>query len=195
MRQWIGSAIGLAGGGVVGKIVLGVVVAVILGFTAWAFRVDALRGEHLQTITLTSEPLEQALCFKSDKVKRKQAAPDPLCTRSGEIKHSDMPKAVAALVESRDQWKSSALKWRGERDSALLAIEDQNSHIIALSEQATRLREEAKAREAQVAKLVRDRNFWIKEAEQAASRVERRAAEEELAEVEEVLNELRRQGF
>lgn len=95
---------------------------------------------------------------------------------------------VRLIIRQRDAARS-------ELQLADSVIDRQSATIDNLG--ARRAEAVRKAEQAQklMAEMKRQRDYWIAEARNASTRTERRSAEDEVAECESVMDDLRRQGF
>lgn len=178
LKYIMGAGVRFAGLGMIQKVLIGIAVAAVLGFVAWAFRVDSLRARHLESLSLIIQPLEKANGVKV-----------------GTIKSKNAPAYVKRLATSRDEWKDSGLQWRRERDNARGVVEEQSQSIAKFNRETVRLRRISQEEAKKVAALTQERNFWVAEAERAATREERLICEEELAETERALDALFEKSF
>lgn len=134
----------------------------------WAFRVDGLRADHLETIQNTVKVLSDAGLTGANR--------------------SNVAAATKTVVDQRNLA-------REERDTARKVVDIQSRSIKALSDETTQYIENAKAQKRMIEETTRQRDIWIKKAKEASTRVERLTAEQELKQCEDVLDSLYAQSF
>lgn len=134
----------------------------------WAFRVDSLRADHLETIQGTVKVLVDAGLAGANR--------------------GNLAAATKTLVDQRDLA-------REERNTARNLVNIQSRSIKALSDETTQYLENAKAQKRLIEETTRQRDLWIKKAKEASTRVERLTAEQELKQCEDVLDSLYAQSF
>lgn len=100
----------------------------------------------------------------------------------------DSPAAVRAIGHDRDVYFSN---WQLSKS----ALADQTDRVIRLGEERKAALALAERAQAQVATLKAQRDGWIRRAQAASTRTQRKAAEAEAAECEAAMDALYRAGF
>lgn len=134
----------------------------------WAFRVDNLRGKHLDTINEAVFELKEAGLSGANR------------------------KNLAAATKTLHSQRTQALT---ERNQARALVDTQSASITALENETLEHVRNAKAQQRLVKEATRQRDIWIARAKSASTRTERLSAEEEIEQCEMVLNSLYSQGF
>lgn len=153
------------------RIVAGIGIAAliaILGLSAWGWRVDTLRGRYLDRLNSVRIVLADV--------------------GMGKPKAGEEANAVKLLGAERD-------KAIAERDQARTLVDVQSASIDRLHAETVEAEREAEANRKLVAATVKERDAWIARAKAAETRTERLSAEQEVAECEAVLDDLREKGF
>jgi hypothetical protein len=104
------------------------------------------------------------------------------------LKVKDAPAAIRRIGHDRDTNYSN---WQLAKGALL----DQTARVVALGEEAKRAHVEAEQAQALARKLAVQRDGWIKRAQAASTRTERRSAEAEAAECEAAMDALYKAGF
>lgn len=141
---------------------------IIAGFLGWVWRVDHLRAKYHNMLVDVQTVL-------SNDAGRK-------------VPLNGLPVAISLNISLREQYKR-------ERDNARAVLRDQTEKVRLYEAESKRLKAISAAQVARVARLIDDRNHWIKAANNAATRTEKRSAEKELEECNAVLDDLYSVGF
>jgi hypothetical protein len=144
----------------------GLALALSLG---WGFRVDHLRGGYKSQLDV----IRIAFVDMGEKPKKDG---------------SDLPAIVNKVGAER-------ARYRQERDAARGLVTTQSNSIRTLEKETAEAARESEANLRMIAEATRQRDFWIKRARAAETRTERRTAQEELNECEQVLDALYQAGF
>ncbi|MEA3035773.1 MAG: hypothetical protein QOH04_1538 [Sphingomonadales bacterium] len=104
------------------------------------------------------------------------------------LKVKDAPAAIRRIGSDRDTYYGN---WQG----AKTALQTQTDRVVDLGRKRDAAIAEADRARAQVAALKAQRDGWIKRAQAASTRTERRAAEAEVAECEASMDSLYKAGF
>lgn len=139
-----------------------------LGLGAHDRRVDFLRGRYLDRLNSVHIVLADA--------------------GMGKTKPGEEANAVKLVAAQRD-------KAIAERDTARTLVGAQSDSIDRLHTETEQYAREAEANRKLIAATVKERNAWIARAHAAETRTERLSAEQEVAECEAVLDDLRDKGF
>jgi hypothetical protein len=147
------------------RIVIGLAIAAMIG---WVVRVDSLRGHYKAQLT------EAVITIKR------------LTGRD-----VGFGKISATIIDIHTEGQ----RFKRERDNARDVLEVQTESIRRYEAETKRLRQISAEQAALAARLIADRDKWIAKAKSAATRTERRSAEQELGECESVLDALYAAGF
>lgn len=158
----------------------GIGVALIVALVCsliWGFRVDGLRAMHKERIDAVVVQLKNSFDGEADDAGR---VFKPTARNAATL--------VKRLSDDRNQF-------RAERDTARNVLNVQSGKIKALTEETQRLQQLSEENAKLARKVIAERDVWIKRAREASTRAERLAAEQELAQCQEVLDALFEAGF
>jgi hypothetical protein len=146
-----------------------IALAIIAGFLGWVARIDHLRATYKAQITHLVGVVAEVSGVPKLKVK-------------------DSPAAVRRIGADRDTYYSN---WQSVKSS----LQTQTNRVIDLGKKRDAAIAEADRARAQVASLKAQRDGWIKKAQAASTRTQRRSAEAEVAECQATMDALYQAGF
>ena len=149
-------------------VAIGTLIA-LAGVTAWGLRVDHLRGQWKDRAVIITAAIADVAGV--DKLSPKRAV-----------------ETIWEIGRTRDQYKR-------ERDAAKSVIITQTDSINVYEAESTRLKHQSAEYRAEIARLTKQRNHWIAEADKASTRTQRLNAEAEVKICEEAMDGLYDAGF
>jgi hypothetical protein len=153
------------------KVLGGIGLAALMAIAAlggWGARVDHLRARYADRLNSVRIVLKDV--------------------GFGAVQAGAEANTVKLLGAQRDQYLS-------ERDQARTLVGVQSASIDRLHGEEAAAQREAEANRKLLAAAVKERDTWIARARAAETRTERLSAEQEVAECEAVLDDLRAKGF